>query len=104
MERFFYSIREVSEMVNVPDSTLRYWEQVIPLLSPKKNKGGTRFYSPADVELIRRIKYLREAQSLSIPAVIKRIESDASGVDMRQRQTELLMRIHEELVELRNLL
>ncbi len=104
MERFFYSIREVSQMVNVPDSTLRYWEQVIPLLNPKKNKGGTRFYSPEDVELIRRIKYLREAQSLSIPAVIKRIENDASGVDMRQRQTELLMRIHAELVELRNLL
>ena len=33
--KLYYSIREVSEMVGVAESALRFWEKEIPTLSPK---------------------------------------------------------------------
>ncbi len=104
MERIYYSIKEVSEMTDLPFSTLRYWETVFPQLSPKKNAGKTRFYTPDDIKVIERIKYLRDAQHLPIRSIANRLENDATGIDLRQRQTELLLKIREELVILRNLI
>ncbi len=104
MERIYYSIKEVSEMTDLPFSTLRYWETTFPQLTPKKNAGKTRFYTPEDIKTIRRIKYLRDAQHLPIKAIQQRLDNDATGVDIRQRQTELLRKIREELVTLRNLI
>jgi len=35
----YYSIGEVSDMLNIPESTLRYWEKEFKEISPKKIKG-----------------------------------------------------------------
>ena len=37
---------------------LRYWEQEIPLLSPRKDHRGNRTYSEGDLNLLFRIRYL----------------------------------------------
>lgn len=57
-EKIFYSISEVSEIVDVDDYTLRYWEKEFRQLSPKRRRGGVRMYIDKDIELIKRIKYL----------------------------------------------
>ena len=41
MEKKYHSIKEVSEMLNLPQSTLRFWEKEIDILEPNKSKGGT---------------------------------------------------------------
>ena len=33
--KLYYSIKEVAEMFDLPESTLRYWEQEFPFLRPK---------------------------------------------------------------------
>lgn len=101
MSRIYYSIKEVSEQTGVPFSTLHYWEKEIPQLSPHRNKGMSRFYTPEDVELIRQIKYLREDQKLTIKAIVRRLNVDKSGIDRRQKVAELLKQVREELVEIR---
>ena len=40
MEKVYYKISEVSEMLDVPLSKLRYWEKVIPQLAPHKKEEG----------------------------------------------------------------
>ncbi len=49
-EKKYYKIREVSELLGVPASTLRFWESEFPSLRPKRNAKGTRFYSQSDME------------------------------------------------------
>lgn len=56
----FYSIREVMERTGLPASTLRYWESQFSQLSPRKDGHGNRYYQLSDVELIGRIKYIRD--------------------------------------------
>jgi len=58
MEKIFYSIGEVSDIVDVDDYTLRYWEKEFKQLSPRRRSGGIRMYVKKDIDLIMRIKYL----------------------------------------------
>ncbi len=104
MTKVYYSIKEVSQMLNLTYATLHYWEREIPQLSPKKNSGKTRFYTQEDIETIRRIKYLREEEHLSLEGVKQRLKNDIAPIDQRQKQNELLHKIREELVALRNLI
>ena len=56
IDKRYYKIKEVSEILNLPQSTLRFWETQFPLLKPKRNDGGTRFYTPGDIEVLKMIK------------------------------------------------
>lgn len=64
--KFFYKIGEVSAMLDVPISTLRFWEDSFEQLDPPRTRGGTRKYRPGDVELCKRIKHLLRDKGLSV--------------------------------------
>ncbi|MHB8770857.1 MAG: UDP-N-acetylglucosamine 4,6-dehydratase (inverting) [Syntrophales bacterium] len=50
-------INEISQKLQVPKSTIRYWEAQFPeLIKPQMTKGGHRRYSVKDVEYLRMIK------------------------------------------------
>ncbi|MDP1808822.1 MAG: response regulator [Actinomycetota bacterium] len=52
-----YSINAVSDMTDVPVTTLRFWEKRYGLIKPVRTEGGHRLYSREDVE---RIKWLSD--------------------------------------------
>ena len=103
-EKVYYSIAEVSEMTGVSLPTLRYWEKEIEQLQPKTNGHQTRFYTPDDIELIRKIKNLREEQHLSLKAIQNLLNNDRPQIDRRQRIIDRLTKIRQELVELRDMM
>jgi DNA-binding transcriptional MerR regulator len=45
----FRTIREVSELLDVPQHVLRFWETRFPELKPLQRGGNRRYYRPADV-------------------------------------------------------
>ncbi|MDA8058866.1 MAG: MerR family transcriptional regulator [Leptospirillum sp.] len=61
-----FRIGEVSRMLGVSPSTLRYWESVIPLLSPMKTPGGQREYTEEDVRFLGRIAQLVRNEGRSL--------------------------------------
>lgn len=101
-KRTYYSIREVSEMFNLPFSTLRFWEREIKQLKPRA-VHQTRYYSQDDLDTIRRIIYLRE-QNVPIRDMSRRLTLDKKGIDVRQKACELLQQARQELVTLRELI
>ncbi len=58
MEKLYYSISEVSEMLSVSQSLLRFWETEFDCIKPYKNKKGNRNYTQKDIEILRKIYYL----------------------------------------------
>lgn len=62
----YYKIGEVSEMLNVPISTLRFWEDTFEQLDPFRTPGGTRKYRPEDVEMCKLIKHLLRDKGYSL--------------------------------------
>lgn len=39
LDKKYYRIADVAEMLGLPASTLRYWETEFPTLRPKRNAG-----------------------------------------------------------------
>lgn len=62
----YYKIGEVSVMLDVPISTLRFWEDSFEQLDPLRTPGGTRKYRPEDVEVCKLIKHLLRDKGYSL--------------------------------------
>ena len=102
MDKIYYKISEVSEMLDLSAPTLRYWEQVIPMLKPHKKEGKTRrFYTGDDITLLRKIKYLREDLNLPIDLVNSRLQNNQTDLEKQQQMLQLLEHIRQELTDIR---
>ena len=66
LNKKFYKIGDVSEILGIPESTLRYWETQFTIIKPRRNKKNIRYYTPHDIEII----------SQTINALISDIKSD----------------------------
>lgn len=55
-----YRIQEVSEKLQVPRSTIRYWETVFhEHVQPRRTNGGQRRYTAENISMIEEIKRMR---------------------------------------------
>mgnify|MGYP006420553891 CR=1 FL=1 len=98
MEKLYYSIGEVSDMVGHEPHVLRYWEQEFDILSPRKNRAGRRIYTDTDVEVVERIRHLLKEEKYTIEGARQAIERD----DDREKLEEDLRTLRSFLAELRD--
>ena len=104
-EKIYYSLRETEKETGIPASTLRFWEKAFDELSPRKDGHGNRYYTREDQELIKRIKYIRDELKITrIEAIRKELASNAKRSDERQSALDSLLRIKEELCEIRKMI
>lgn len=66
MTKPLYRIRQVSAMLGVPASTLRFWESEFAQLNPERTESGQRRYSERDLNLCSHIKHLLYDRRISI--------------------------------------
>lgn len=92
-------------MTGLPSSTLRYWEQQFDEIKPRKDGHGNRYYKLSDIELMNRIKYIRDELKITrIDAIRRELAGNNKSSDMRQRATAILERVRAELVEIRSMI
>lgn len=101
LNKRYYKIREVAEMVGLQPSTLRFWESKFTIIKPRRNDHGTRFYTPADIEVIRMIYYLVKDRGLKLEAAEDEIRRNRSGIS---KKYEAVQRLKDVRAELQNLL
>lgn len=68
-----YQIGTVCELLGVKPHVLRYWEQELPILSPRKDQSGRRVYSRQELDLLLRIKYLLQAKKYTLAGVREKL-------------------------------
>ncbi len=84
MKRLYYSIKDITEIVNEEKHILRYWEKEFEHLNPRKNRGGNRIYSSRDLKIIKAIKKLLREENLSLKGAKDRLNElmdKADGLD-----------------------
>jgi MerR family transcriptional regulator/heat shock protein HspR len=98
-ERAVYVISVAAELAGVHPQTLRIYERK-GLLEPARTGGGSRRYSEADIELLRRIAELTDEglnlagvkRVLELEATVARLESELA--DARRRADEAVEATH----------
>ena len=58
IKKLYYSISEVSDITELKQYVLRYWETEFSQLNPNKNQAGNRIYRSHDIDVILDIKSL----------------------------------------------
>lgn len=101
LDKRYYRIREVAELLGLSLSTLRFWESQFTVLSPRRNNHGTRFYTPKDIETLRMIHFLVKEKGLKLEAAQEQIRRNQSGVS---RRSDAINRLKKMRVELQSML
>ena len=57
-KKIYYSISEVSKILDIEEHTIRLWNSKIPGLSKQSEKGNTRFFSQQQISKISNLKNL----------------------------------------------
>lgn len=70
-QKRYYRIQEVSELLSIPATTLRWWEEVFPMFNPNRTAGGQRRFTQGDVKMAERIKELLYVKGLKVDAAIE---------------------------------
>jgi DNA-binding transcriptional MerR regulator/quercetin dioxygenase-like cupin family protein len=64
----YLTVGQTARILGISASTLRLWEDV-GLISPARSAGKYRLYSSELLEVLKRIKYLRDVKKLSVPGI-----------------------------------
>lgn len=104
LDKRFYRIGDVADILHIPESTLRYWEKQFTIIKPRRNDKNTRLYTPSDIEIIRKIHYLVKEKGLKIDAAQNEIRKNRDGIDKRYEVLARLKGIRDKLKQLQKAL
>ena len=94
---------------------LRFWEKEFPQLKPKLRAKGRRYYTPENVQLLKKIQYLLKDKGLTIKGAKKIIENNINDIEVDDfarkdistndllNKKEKLIRIKKIISEIKNL-
>ena len=72
-EKTYFTMAEVSKQAQVPEYTIRYWEQKFRLLRPLRLASGHRRYTRADIDTLLQIKDLVFIKGFSLDGARKEL-------------------------------
>ena len=100
LDKKFYKISYVAEILGIPASTLRFWEKQFTIIKPRRNAKNIRFYTPQDIETIRKVYYLVKEKGLKLDAAKEQIHRNRANVDKRFEVVESLKGMRQELTDM----
>ena len=96
-----YSIGDVEELTGVKAHVIRYWEEIIPSITPQK-LNGRRVYSKYDILIILRLKHLIQEKKFTIECARNRIIEEASDYNTVIDPEGDYIHLHQSFNEIRS--
>ena len=82
MDKLYYTIGEVSEILGESSSLVRFWTNSFSrYLKPKRNAKGNRLYTQEEIEVLKQIHLLVKVQGMTLDGAAKKMSSDKKAVD-----------------------
>lgn len=109
MKKYYYTIGEVANLLDLKAHVLRYWESEFPQVHPQKKFGRNRRYSPDDIDILKKIKYMLHTQGFTIDGAKKKLKEDMLNkeqinLDFSVDKKETKKKIINELKKVKELL
>ena len=102
VEKLYYPIGEVAEMLEVPVSTIRFWENEFDILKPMKNKKGNRLFTPADIKNLKILHHLVKEEGMTLSGAKKKLSGKWDDANYKYEINESLQKIKTILLDLRD--
>ena len=96
----YYRIGDVAEILDLPQSTIRFWEKEFSELRPRRNAGGTRMYTPNDIEQLRIIRFLIKDKGLTLDGTREHLRRNRRDLDRKHEVINRLKGIRRQLTDL----
>jgi DNA-binding transcriptional MerR regulator len=104
IEKQYYTMSEVAERFDVSNSLIRYWENEIDILEPKKNRKGDRFFTKKDIENLKVIYHLVKERGYTLKGAQKKLKENKQDTIDNVEIVSKLKRVRGFLEELKELL
>lgn len=105
MDKLYYSISEVSQLLDESVSAVRFWSNSFEkFIKPRRNAKGNRQFTAADIETLKQVKHLLKVEGLTLEGAAKKLSGDRTAVDKSVKALESLKRIREQLVEIKKIM
>lgn len=101
IEKLYYTISEVADMLRLNQSVLRYWESEFSHIQPRKTKKGDRLYTQKDIDDLRMIFFLLKEKGYTIEGAKKYLR-DAKTPNASFLVMQSLSKIKLQLEQLKN--
>ena len=101
IEKVYYSIGEVADLLQVNTSLLRYWEKEFDILRLKKNAKGDRFFTKADIEKVKLIHHLVRDKGYTLDGAKAQLKSNFSDTEKKFLVIEKLQKVKSFLTTLK---
>ena len=102
VKKVYFSLKETMTETGLPAPTLRYWEGQFEKLNPRKDGHGNRYYTEEDIAFLKQVKFIRDELKITrIEAIKNELKAGSRKTDTRQRAMEFLLRLRQQLIDLR---
>ena len=103
MEKYFYTVGEVAEILGESTSLVRFWANEFPkFIRPQRNAKGNGLFSKDDVETFKHIHLLVKVEGLTLEGTAKRLRGEKKNVINKTKVLESLKDIRQQLSEIRS--
>lgn len=102
VKKLYYTIGEVSNILQVNPSLIRYWEKEFVQIKPRKSQRGNRLFTISDLEVLKYIHYLVKVQKHTLDGA-KKILKEKNKENIAQFKTlNTLLEVKKMLINFRN--
>ena len=84
LKKTYYSISEVSKMLNIQEHTIRFWDSKLLDLSTRDTKGKTRFFNLKQIERLSKLNdILKKNDSITLAyEILSRKNKKSRQIDL----------------------
>ncbi len=101
IEKKYFSIGEVAEMLSVATSLIRFWENEFDIIKPKKNRKGNRQFTREDIDNVKLIFHLVKEKGYTLQGAKDLLKNGNDNLKEKVEIIDSLKKVKNFLLEIR---
>ena len=102
IEKKYFSIGEVAEMLDVATSLIRFWESEFDIIKPKKNRKGNRQFTREDIDNVKLIYHLVKEKGYTLQGAKDLLKNGNDSLKENIEIIDSLNKVKKFLLEIRS--
>jgi len=105
LKKSYYSISEVSKMLNIKEHTIRFWDSKLPDLSKRDNKGKSRFFNLKQIEKLSKLNdLLKKNDSITLAyEILSKKNNKNSLINIDNNLKDDSIKFQQNIIKIKNI-